>query len=446
MDIDRRSFLRTVSAAGAGLALAACGGGSGSGSSAAPAPGAAIPTGPLTGTATLTTWGAAQEIAAFKKLAADFKAARGADVTIEVLPYDQIRTVVDRRLQANQAPDLFRVSYTDVGTYATSGALADLSGYLEPGFGDAFLPALWGAVQADGKAFGVPHHTDVSALAYNKEHFAKAGITEVPSSLDQAWTWDQFVDVLRRLKEANPDASPFAFNYQAFGAFRWLNTLYQAGGTVADAELQTATLDTPEARKALEWTRSLYTEGLHAPSVLVKRPTYPGEIFPTQKISMIQTGDFLIPTLEESIGDRFEWGVTYLMKDVAAATDLGGNAVVVTEQAKNKDVAAEFAKFLVTKENMQYFCEQTTVLPVRTDLVDAELDYAVRPDLLPVFQQQATTLPEGLVRASTSEGFAAINQAFVDNLDQYFSDPGSSTDAVVQALNSAIGSALQGGR
>lgn len=68
MDIDRRSFLRTVSAAGAGLALAACGGGSGSGSSAAPAPGAAIPTGPLTGTATLTTWGAAQEIAAFKKL------------------------------------------------------------------------------------------------------------------------------------------------------------------------------------------------------------------------------------------------------------------------------------------------------------------------------------------------------------------------------------------
>lgn len=444
MDLDRRSFVRAVGATGVGLALAACSGGSDSPASSSSA-GTASSTGPLTGTATLTTWGGDQEIKAFKKIAADFKAARGADVVIEVLPYDQIRTVVDRRLQARQAPDLFRVSYTDVGAYATSGALADLSGYMDASFGKVFLPSLWSAVQAGGKPFGVPHHTDTSALAYNKAHFARAGITQVPTSLDQAWSWEQFVEVLRKLKAANLDAAPFAFNYQAFGAYRWLNTLYQAGGTVADADLKKSTFDTAAARKALEWNRSLYTEGLHASSVLVKRPTYPDEIFPTQKISMIQTGDFLIPSLEEAIGGKFEWGVTYLMKDKAAATDLGGNAVVVTDQAKNKDVAAEFAKFLVTKENMQYFCEQTTVLPVRTDLVDAKLAYAVRPDLLPVFQQQATTLPAGLVKASTSAGFAGINQALVDNLDQYLSSPSSSTDAVVKALGTAVDKALQGG-
>ena len=96
---------------------------------------------------------------------------------------------------------------------------------------------------------------------------------------------------------------------------------------------------------------------------------------------------------DDAVKDRFEWGVTYLMRDAGAATDLGGNAVVVTDQARNRDVAAEFAKFLVTKENMQTFCEQTTVLPVRKDLADAKLAYASRPDLMPVFQQQATTMP-----------------------------------------------------
>ncbi len=438
--LNRRSLMKAIGIAGAGAALGACGsdepGGGGE-------KGGAAATGALSGTATLTTWGSDQEVAAFKQIAADFKTARGADVKIEVLPYDQIRTVVDRRLQAGQAPDLFRVSYTDVGSYAANGALADLSDYLDPSFGDAFLPALWSAVQADGKPIGVPHHTDTSALAYNKAHFEKAGITSVPQSLDDAWTWEQFVTVLRKLKAANLGAAPFAFNYQLFGAYRWFNTLYQAGGTVLDDPLKNPTLDTPQARRALEWTRSLYTEGLHAPSILVKRPTYPDEIFPTQKISMIQAGDFLIPSIDAAVKGRFDWGVTYLMRDAGAATDLGGNAVVVTDQARNKDVAAEFAKFLVTRENMTRFCERTTVLPVRRDLVDATLSYAVRPDLMPVFQRQATTMPPGLVKAATSPAFPGINQALIDNMDQYLSNASASTDSVVRGLTASVEKALQ---
>jgi multiple sugar transport system substrate-binding protein len=437
--LDRRTFVKAVGLTGVAAALGAC--------SSDPAPSTSAPsaasTAKLSGTATLTTWGADTEIASFKKIAAAFKAARGADVKIEVLPYDQIRTVVDRRLQAGQAPDMFRVSYTDVKGYADSGALADLSEYVDGDYGKAFLPALWEAMTLEGKPVGMPHHTDTSALAYNKKHFAAAGITDVPSTLETAWTWEQFVDVLRRLKAADLGAAPFAYNYQLFGAYRWFNTLYQAGGTLLDESGEKVTLDTPQARKALEFTKSLYTEGLHAPSVLVKRPTYPDEIFPTQKISMIQTGDFLIPSLQAAIGKKFEWGVTYLMRDVGAATDLGGNGVVVTEDAKNKDIAAEFVKFLVTKENMATFCEENTVLPVRNDLVDAKLKYAVRPDLMPVFQKQATTMPPGLVKASTLTAFPGINQALVDTMDQYLSNASATTDSVVQSLTAAIEKALQ---
>src|SRR6478735_2643514 len=176
--LDRRTFLLSTGLIGATAALAACSGGSETPTSTGGAP--AVSTGKLSGTVTLTTWGSDQEVAAFKKIAADFTAARGAKVKIEVLPYDQIRTVVDRRLQANQAPDLFRVSYTDVTGYAANGVLADLS-----------------------------DHTDTSALVYNKAHFAKAGITSVPDSLESAWTWEELVDVLGKLKTANPGVSPF---------------------------------------------------------------------------------------------------------------------------------------------------------------------------------------------------------------------------------------------
>ncbi len=436
--IGRRTFLKTAGVVGAGAALSACSSDSDEGSASA------ATTGALPGTATLTTWGTDQEQAAFKKIAADFKAQRGADIRIEVLPYDQIRTVVDRRLQAGEPPDLFRVSYTDVGSYATSGALADLTDYIPSDFGEAFLPALWGAVLNEDRPFGVPHHTDTSALAYNKAHFDAAGITTVPTSLEEAWTWEEFVGILEQLRAAELGAAPFAFNYQLFGAYRWFNTLYQAGGTVLDDNLEAVTLDTDPARRALEWTRGLYTDGLHEPSVLMQRPTYPDEIFPTQKISMIQTGDFLIPYLEETIGSTFEWGVTYLMRDEGEAADLGGNAVVVTEEAPNKDVAAEFAKFLVSAENMKYYCEQATVLPVRNDLVETELAFSVRPELLPVFQQQAATIPEKLVQESTSRAFTGINQALIDNMDAYLADPDSDTDQVIESLTSAIEQALEG--
>jgi multiple sugar transport system substrate-binding protein len=62
---------------------------------------------------------------------------------------------------------------------------------------------------------------------------------------------------------------------------------------------------------------------------------------------------------------------------------------------------------------------------------------------MPVFQQQATTMPAGLVKAATSPAFAGINQALVDTMDQYLSDPSASTDAVVQALTSGVQKALQ---
>ena len=68
---------------------------------------------------------------------------------------------------------------------------------------------------------------------------------------------------------------------------------------------------------------------------------------------------------------------------------------------------------------MAYFCEQTTVLPVRNDLADAELAFTVRPDLMPVFQQQATTFPAGPRRHhGVPRRSPGINQALVDHLDE----------------------------
>jgi len=426
---DRRTFLTALGAgtagALAGASLAGCGGsggesgGSGGGDSL-----------------TMVTWATDAELAVFQQIADAFREAEGVTVELENLPYDQILSTVDSRLQSGNAPDLFRVSYIDIGSYTSVGALADISAELGEGFGDDFAPGLWSSVLSDGKPVGVPHHTDVSALIYNIPAFAAAGITEVPTTLEAAWTWEEFQAILGQVKAANPEGYPLAVNWQAAGAYRWLSFLAQAGGSVYGEDGTTVTIASDAGARALEYTRGLYAGGLHDPSFLVQAANYPDEAFPSGQLKSIYAGDFLLPSLTETVTD-FEFGATFLPRDVDAATDLGGNAVVVPAEAPNKEAAARFAAFLASRDTMKLFCEQTTVLPTRTDLAGTDLAYAVRPDLMPVFVAQATTIPESLVAASTSPQFSGINAALQQQLEACFGG-GQGVDETLANLQAAV--------
>ena len=421
---SRRSFLTALGAGStAALATGALAGCVGSG---AGGDGDAL---------TMVLWGAEAEIAAFQQLADAFREATGVVVELENLPYDQVLSTVDARLQSGNPPDLFRVSYIDIGSYTSVGALADISGELGEGFGDAFPPALWQAVLDDGRPVGVPHHTDVSAVVYHVPAFAAAGVTAVPTTLEAAWSWEEWLEVLGRVRVADPDGYPLAVNWQAAGAYRWLSFLAQAGGAVR-GEDGAVTIDSDAGVRALTHCQGLYRSGLHDPTFLVQAANYPDEAFPSGRLKAIHTGDFNLPALTAATTD-FAFGATFLPRDAAAATDLGGNAVVVPASSLRTRDAARFAAFLVERENMRAFCELTTVLPTRTDLDAADLAYAVRPDLMPVFVQQATTIPPSLVAVSTSAGFSGVNEALRQELEACFAS-GQGVEETLGNLRSAL--------
>ncbi|KUG51085.1 hypothetical protein AVL62_12595 [Serinicoccus chungangensis] len=58
-----------------------------------------------------------------------------------------------------------------------------------------------------------------------------AGVTRLPGSLDDAWTWEEFLEVSRRVADgAGPGRTALAVNWQQAGAYRWLNWVDQADG------------------------------------------------------------------------------------------------------------------------------------------------------------------------------------------------------------------------
>jgi multiple sugar transport system substrate-binding protein len=147
-----------------------------------------------------TLWGQDTEVAGFTALAEAFRQRENVTVEINNIPFGEVRQNVDAGLQSGSAPDLFRVTYNDLGIYGSQNVLLELDQYLPGGYADAFTPALWRAVTVGGKVVGVPHHTDTSMVLYNKDAMAAAGVTNIPASPDDAWTQEEFVEVARRIK------------------------------------------------------------------------------------------------------------------------------------------------------------------------------------------------------------------------------------------------------
>jgi multiple sugar transport system substrate-binding protein len=427
--ISRRQFLGAAGAAAAPLLLAGCGFTT---SNSAPAANS--------NTLTFTTWGTDSELAGFRSVIAGFeKANAGSTVALNAVPYAQMFTNIDAQLQAGNPPDIFRVPYYTFGRYAGSGQLLDLSPHVDKSFGDRFTPAAWAAVQNTAKPFGVPHHTDTSAILYNKAAFQAAGITSVPTTLDQAWTWDQFQQVLQTLRKTMPATKyPFAYNWQGNGVTRWLSWLFEADGRFLSPDLITPAIDSAAGRSAVDFTKGFFPQRLVPPNSSVKSSTLAADLWYSQTTAMVSSGAFAIPDATKTL--TFDWGATFSPRRSRAASDFGGNALVATAKTKQPALAAAFLDYLTQQEQMNTFCAGASLLPTRRDLVAGGIKFAVRPELSPVFIGQASTVQAGDSGQVASPSMSKIITVLKDQLEQAFIG-GQSTDKTVAGISAGIAAA-----
>lgn len=470
MELARREFLTGALGAAALLGLGACssvhsdsagaptppagspapaspnGSGPSSSSGSATSGGAKTSIGKVTGTINFAFWGGTPEIAGFQYAKQVFeKANPGATVNLKNSPYSGFFSGIDRGIQSGTAPDVFRVDFTDLGKYTSKGALLDLSPYFTTAEAEAFLPALWDAIKYNGAPHGVPHEVDTSAVFYNKAALANAGITSVPDKLASAWSWEEFSGVATKLRQSLPDKKfPFAYNWTQAGAFRWLSWLYQDGGSLLTSDLKKCALPSDAATKAMDYTKSFFTNQWVPSTNTVKTSTYSSDFFQTQLVPMSFMGNFEVPSLVDpkSGYKGGDWAATFLPQDVGTGSDLGGNAIVAVKGTKNPDLAAAFVKVFGSEDVMKHYCELTDELPTLKSLSAETLNYSVRPDVISVCAAQATTISTKIANESTVTAFADINSILQDQLELAFH--GQSAAATLSNIAAKVTTALGG--
>ena len=371
--------------------------------------------------------------ALFEKYAAEFEGANpGTTVTVGTNGAGNFDQWFQARLAAKNAPDVLRSAPVAIGRYIANGGMLDISDYLPDGYGEQFNQTFWSQVSPqDGGIFGIPQTVSTIAIYYRRSMIEQVG-ARIPTSPDDAWTWDEFIEISKEVKDVTGSYA-FSYSWSAQGAYYWLPILYQHGGALVEDDLRTPAVVSDEAISALEWTKSWFDQGLISPANSIQGTSGDDalNLFTTEQVGMMVNGHWKLTNARDSTLDPDDWDVTYLFRDVETASMVGGSIVGVTRDVKNPELATELAQTMCSEENMREFCAKTLFLPARNSLAEeGGVPWEFRPEVVDVFVQQSAAIPEAMYRLQTSPYFSTINTAMGNELGLCFTGQQSASDTV----------------
>ena len=267
--LSRRRLLTLGASLAAGSALAACGGGKSAGEAAK---GASAPQSTFSGTydgpqVELSYWNGftGGDGPFMTKLVEQFNTEHP---NIKIVPntiqwadfYQRLPAAVN----AGEGPDVGVMHLDQLATNAARKVIVpvdDLAESLKL-TGDDFSAEVWDAGVYQDARYGIPLDVHSLAMYYNTEHFAKAGITTPPT--DAA----SFQEALDKLKAAGFE-QPFWMPSLWPSHLMFLSLLWQNGGEPYAADGASATFDSAEGVKALEWQRSMVDAGYSPSNVAI---------------------------------------------------------------------------------------------------------------------------------------------------------------------------------
>jgi ABC-type glycerol-3-phosphate transport system substrate-binding protein len=267
---------------------------------------------------------------------------------VELPPYDGFQEKMLTQLAAGTAPDaMMLLSYWGAVFGKRGGILLPLDDYLKASGSfskDAYDKTLLAYTEWNGKLHALPLNTNVQGILYNKEHFEKAGVTNIPKTQAEAWTWEQFLAVCDKLQAAKTAEYPYGI-YGGGPQGRFIH-VYQAGRGIVTPDLKQGDLDNPDSHAALELTQSLFQKKYTPGEIWTGTGPVANvqEMFKAAKVSMMHGGQFHITWARDNL--KFPWGATYLQKGKVLTTAPGGEVYAAYGQSKVPGEAAAIVQFL----------------------------------------------------------------------------------------------------
>lgn len=192
----------------------------------------------------------------WNKMAADWNAQSDTKVQLEnIVDYMQGNTL-QTAFASGQGPDLFLISPGDFLRYYNGGALLDLTPFIDPEVQADFPEDVMGTRKVDGKIFGVPMEVEPMAFYYSVKAFEDAGLNEN----DVPKTWDELLELGKKLTNADRYGLLFDTNPGYYQNFTWYPFMWQGGGEFQTADGKSA-FNSPAVVQALKLWKDAVDSG-----------------------------------------------------------------------------------------------------------------------------------------------------------------------------------------
>ncbi|MDK1492577.1 sugar ABC transporter substrate-binding protein [Sinorhizobium sp. 7-81] len=308
----------------------------------------------------------------FKKVVEAYNASHENQVAMTEVPFSELVQKYATAIAGGQAPDALSLDLIYTPAFAAAGQLEDLTDWAKglPYF-NSLSPSHVKLGTYQDRIYGLPLSVETSIFAWNKDLYKKAGLDpeKAPTS------WEEIEANAEKIRALGDDIYGFYFSGGGCGGcmiFTFTPLVWGSGADILSSDGKTATLDTPEMRKAVDIYRSMVKKDL-VPASAASDNGVNFLTFTNGKIGQQSLGAFAIGTLVTENPD-INFGVT-LIPGVNGGTSsfAGGDNFVITKGTKKIDAVKEFLEYTYSMDGQKVMAKYGS-LPTRGDIADKVLE------------------------------------------------------------------------
>ena len=280
------------------------------------------------------------------------------DIRVEAqhIPNSEYIAQVSAMIAAGTPPDVGYLFETHAPLWASEGKVLDLTRVVE---GDAELRSRLPETYyyfAPGRTIGTSTAAEIMVLFYNKAVFDQAGLPYPPARAEEAWTWEEFVEVARRLTSdvngkhpGEPGFDPsqigvYGVSFETDLWFGYFPFIYSNGGEVVNEAGTRLQLDSPEAVEAIQRLGDLMWVHHVMPTPRQQRQLPASDaLMQTGQLAMDIRGQWKL--LDYAGMEGLDFGVAVLPKMKQPRTIILGSPTVIFAGTSHLEAAITFYKF-----------------------------------------------------------------------------------------------------
>jgi multiple sugar transport system substrate-binding protein len=331
---------------------------------------------------TFSFWGTPEEWAVTQATADRFNNSQNRiEVMVRQIAWEVYDATLNTMAAAGRLPDCGMMQEASALSFAANGLLADMS-QMYPSGAARPLDSLRFR-DANGRTVAYSTANEILLLYYNRDMFDKAGLAYPPAKVEDAWTWDQFVDVAKKLTfDANgrtPNDAGFDRNRIVQYGARVENLTWQLevwalsnGGGFYAPDGRSVIIDQSASIEAIQRVADLHL--VHNVAPLSAGNTDDGiqRSILTGTVAMATGGQWNVGTAFPGSGINYGVAVLPYMRDKVTINT--GGPVVVFSQSRNQAAAMEWLRWYTQEENSWSLIESGIWMPILDKYYTNEAD------------------------------------------------------------------------